>query len=197
MLKNRVLKKFNFSNAEIKIIHFQTNAKLAWSTRAKQLKISQGHSKPINTSEQKQFSIISTDNMAQAQLNAIKVDKLDTPTYTPRSPYNPKFTPPQSQDAFGLEMGHYDHRPHSYMDREDFAILTTMMDGIVMAMNVMSDQISNHTDMVVKELKDQKEKNKEFMEFQVGTDEEGDTENPERQEAHGPHRSPEKNSSNQ
>ena len=81
--------------------------------------------------------------MAQAQLNAVKVDKLDTPTYTPRSP-------PQSQDAFGLEMGHYDHRPHSYMDREDFGILTTTMDGIVTAMNVMSDQINNHTDMVVK-----------------------------------------------
>ena len=95
--------------------------------------------------------------MAQAQLNAIKLDKLDTPTY------NPKFTPPQSQDAFGLEMGHYDHRPNSYMDREDFAILTTTMDGIVTAMNIMSDQISNHTDMVVKELKEQKEKSKEFM----------------------------------
>ena len=81
-------------------------------------------------------------------MNAIKVDKLDTPMYTPRSPYNPKFTPPQSQDAFGLEMGHYDHRPHSYM-----------MDGIFTAKNVMSDQISNHTNLVVKELKE----NKEFM----------------------------------
>ena len=101
--------------------------------------------------------------MAQAQLDAIKVDKLDTPTYTPRSPYNPKFTPPQSQDAFGLEMEHYDHRPHSYMDSEDFGILTTTMDGIVTAMNVMSDQINNHTDMVVKELKDQRDKNKAFM----------------------------------
>ena len=46
--------------------------------------------------------------MAQAQINAVK---LDTPTYTPRSPsYNPKFSPPQSQDAFGIDMGHYDHR---------------------------------------------------------------------------------------
>lgn len=71
---------------------------------------------------------------------------------SPRSPYNPKFTPSQSQDAFGLELGHYDHRPTSYMAREDFAILTTTMDGIVIAMNVMSDQISYHTDMVVKEL---------------------------------------------
>ena len=49
------------------------------------------------------------------------------------------------------------------MDREDFAILTTTMDGIVTAMNVMSDQINNHTDMVVKELKDQREKNTKFM----------------------------------
>lgn len=57
------------------------------------------------------------------------------------------------------------------MAREDFAILTTTMDGIVNAMNVMSDQISNHTDMVVKELKDPKEKNKEFMDkvdFKLG-----------------------------
>ena len=103
------------------------------------------------------------DNMAQAQLSAIKLD-------SPRSPYNPKFTPPQSQDAFGLELGHYDHRPTSYMAREDFAILTTTMDGIVNAMNVMSDQISNHTDMVVKELKERKEKNKEFMD-KVGANE--------------------------
>ncbi|XP_078315793.1 uncharacterized protein LOC144620056 [Crassostrea virginica] len=60
-------------------------------------------------------------------------------------------------------MGHYDHRPPSFMDREDFAILTTTMDGIVTAMNVMSDQINNHTDMVVKELKEQREKNTKFM----------------------------------
>lgn len=57
------------------------------------------------------------------------------------------------------------------MASEDFAILTTTMDGIVNAMNVLSDQISNHTDMVVKELKEQKEKNKEFMDkvdFKLG-----------------------------
>ena len=102
--------------------------------------------------------------MAQAQLNAIQVDKLDTPTYTPRSPYNPKFSPPQSQDAFGLEAGHYDHRSRACMDREDFGILTTTMDGIITAMNVMSDQINNHTTMVVNELKEQREKNTKFME---------------------------------
>ena len=103
--------------------------------------------------------------MAQAQLNAIKVDKLDTPTYTPRSPsYNPKFSPPQSQDAFGLEMGHYDHRSRACMDREDFGILTTTMDGIITAMNCMSDQINNHSTLVVNELKDQREKNLKFIE---------------------------------
>lgn len=109
--------------------------------------------------------------MAQAQLNTIKLDKLDTPPYTPLSPYNPKFTPPQSQDALGLELGHYDHRSTSYMAREDFALLTATMDGIVSAMNVMSDQISNHTDMVLKELKEQREKNKEHMDkvdFKLG-----------------------------
>ena len=103
--------------------------------------------------------------MAQAQINAVKSDKLNTPTYTPRSPsYNPKFSPPQSQDAFGLEMGMYDHRPKGNMDREDFGILTTTMDGIITAMNVMSDQMNNHTSMVVNELKEQKEKNTKFME---------------------------------
>ena len=39
------------------------------------------------------------------------------------------------------------------MDPEDFGILTTSMDGIITAMNVMSDQINNHTSMVVNELK--------------------------------------------
>ena len=103
--------------------------------------------------------------MAQAQVNAAKSDKLNTPTYTPRSPsYNPKFSPPQSQDAFGLEMGMYDHRPKGNMDREDFGILTTTMDGIITAMNVMSDQMNNHTTLVINELKEQKEKNTKFME---------------------------------
>ena len=97
--------------------------------------------------------------MAQAQLNV-----LDTPMYTPRSPYNPKFSPPQSQDAFGLELGHYDHRSTSVMAREDFAILTSTMDGIVTAMNVMSDQLNNHSTLGVIELKDQIEKNLKFME---------------------------------
>ena len=97
--------------------------------------------------------------MAQAQ-----VDKLNTPTYTPLSPYNPKFSPPQSQDAFGIEAGHYDHRSKKNMDPEDFGILTTSMDGIITAMNVMSDQMNNHTSMVVNELKEQKEKNTKFME---------------------------------
>ena len=102
--------------------------------------------------------------MAQAQVNAAKSDKLNTPTYTPRSPsYNPKFSPPQSQDAFGLEMGMYDHRPKGNMDREDFGILTTTMDGIITAMNVMSDQMNNHTTLVVNELKEHKEKTTKFM----------------------------------
>ena len=82
----------------------------------------------------------------------IKVDKLDTPTYSP------KFSPPQSQDAFGIETGMYDHRSRGCMDREDFGILTTTMDGIITAMNVMSDQMNNHSTLVVNELKDQREK---------------------------------------
>ena len=73
-------------------------------------------------------------------------------------------TPPLSQDAFGLEMGHYDHRSRGSMDREDFGILTTTMDGIITAMNVMSDQMNNHSTLVVNELKDQRETNLKFME---------------------------------
>ena len=97
--------------------------------------------------------------MAQAQINVVKSDKLNTPTY------NPKFSPPQSQDAFGLEMGMYDHRPiGGNMDREDFGILTTSIDGIITAMNVMSDQMNNHTTLVVNELKEHREKNAKFME---------------------------------
>ena len=63
---------------------------------------------------------------------------MDTPTY------NPKFSPPQSQDAFGIETG--------------------IMDGIITAMNVMLDQMNNHSTLVVNELKDQREKNLKFME---------------------------------
>ena len=102
--------------------------------------------------------------MTKAKLNAVKLDKLDTPTSTRRSPYNPKFSPPQSQDAFGIETGMYDHRSRMCMDREDFGILTTTMDGIITAMNVMSDQINNHSTLVVNELKEQREKNAKFME---------------------------------
>ena len=58
----------------------------------------------------------------------------------------------------------YDHRSRRCMDREDFGILTTTMDGIITAMNVMSDQINNHSTLVVNELKDQREKNTKFME---------------------------------
>ena len=50
------------------------------------------------------------------------------------------------------------------MDREDFGILTTTMDGIITAMNVMSDQMNNNSTLVVNELKDQREKNLKFME---------------------------------
>ena len=50
------------------------------------------------------------------------------------------------------------------MDREDFGILTTTMDGIITAMNVMSDQMNNHSTLVVNELKEQREKNLKFME---------------------------------
>ena len=95
--------------------------------------------------------------MAQAQINAVKLDKFDTPTY------NPKFSPPQSQDAFGIETGMYDNRSRRCMDREDFGILTTTMDGIITAMNCMSDQINNHTTLVVNELKEKREKNAKFM----------------------------------
>ena len=44
------------------------------------------------------------------------------------------------------------------MDREDFGILTTTMDGIITAMNRMSDQINNHSTLVVNEQREKKSK---------------------------------------
>ena len=100
--------------------------------------------------------------MAQTQLNA---------------EYNPKFTPSQSQD--GLEMRWFDHRPSTStgketdhrasttMAKEDFAILTTSMDGINPAMNVITDQINNHTSRVIKEMKEQTEKITKLMKEQT------------------------------
>lgn len=100
--------------------------------------------------------------MAQTQLNA---------------EYNPKFTPSQSQD--GLEMRWYDHRPSTStgketdhrasttMAKEDFAILTTSMDGINTAMNVLTYQINNHTSRVIKEMNEQTEKITKLMKEQT------------------------------
>lgn len=80
---------------------------------------------------------------------------------SPKSPYNPRFTPPQSQNAFVLEMGRYDHRPS--VANEDFAILTTTMDGIINCMNVMPDQLNNHTSLPMNEMKNQTAKILEEM----------------------------------
>ena len=45
-----------------------------------------------------------------------------------------------------------------------FGILTTTMDGNITAMKVMSDQMNNHSTLMVNELKEQREKNTKFME---------------------------------
>ena len=86
---------------------------------------------------------------------------LDKEMESPQSPYNPRFTPPPSQDASGLEMGMDDHRLS--MAKEDFAILTTTMDGIINCMNVMSDQFNNHTSLIMNEMKNQTNKILEEM----------------------------------
>ena len=66
--------------------------------------------------------------------------------------YNPRHTPPQSQDAAGLDMGLYDHR--SPLRKEDFGIITTTLDGIMNSVNVLADEIRNHTSILLSKLEE-------------------------------------------
>ncbi|XP_056022021.1 uncharacterized protein LOC130054935 [Ostrea edulis] len=65
---------------------------------------------------------------------------------------------PDSQDATGLELGLYDKPPisneDSPMTRADFAIITTTLDGIVNCINVLADEIANHTAVLMKKLEE-------------------------------------------
>ena len=58
----------------------------------------------------------------------------------------------QSQDTVALEMAAYDQEDPSYMSKEDFGIITTTQEGILNTMQVMSNEIANHTDVILKKL---------------------------------------------
>ena len=64
--------------------------------------------------------------------------------------YNPRHTSPQSQDAAGLDMGLYDHR--SPQRKENFGIITTTLYGIMNSVNVLADEIRNHTSILLSKL---------------------------------------------
>ena len=65
---------------------------------------------------------------------------------------------PESQDAVGLELGLYNpvpattNPPAPPMTKEDFAILSTTLDGIVNRINVLSNEIGNHTSVLLNKL---------------------------------------------
>lgn len=58
----------------------------------------------------------------------------------------------QSQDTVALEMAAYDQEDPSYMSKEDFGIITTTQEGILNTMQVMSNEIANHTDVILKKI---------------------------------------------
>ena len=62
---------------------------------------------------------------------------------------------PESQDVTGMELGLYNaqNQPPA-MNKEDFAIITTTLDGIVNRINVLSDEIGTHTTVLMKKLEE-------------------------------------------
>lgn len=61
--------------------------------------------------------------------------------------YNPLLT--EAQDATALEMASYNNQP---MSKEDFSILSTSQDGIINTLNVLSDEISRHTSIIINKI---------------------------------------------
>lgn len=61
--------------------------------------------------------------------------------------YNPLLT--EAQDATALEMASYNNQP---MRKEDFSILSTSQDGIINTLNVLSDEISKHTSIIINKI---------------------------------------------
>lgn len=90
------------------------------------------------------------DNMTQKELDFL--DSQDFMSSGAGFVYNPRHTPPQSQDAAGLDMGLYDHR--SPLRKEDFGIITTTLDGIMNSVNVLADEIRNHTSILLSKLEE-------------------------------------------
>lgn len=59
---------------------------------------------------------------------------------------------PESQDATGIELGLYD--PRQPLSKEDFAIITTTLDAIANRINVLHNEIVQHTGLVLKKLEE-------------------------------------------
>uniref|UniRef100_K1QZ91 Uncharacterized protein n=1 Tax=Magallana gigas TaxID=29159 RepID=K1QZ91_MAGGI len=65
----------------------------------------------------------------------------------------------QSEDPVALEMaalesGAYDHEEPPFMSKEDFGIITTTHEGILNTLQVMSNEIANHTDIILKKIQE-------------------------------------------
>lgn len=59
----------------------------------------------------------------------------------------------QTQDPMALEMAAFkDDSPP--MSKEDFGIITTTQEGILNTLQIMSNEIANHTDIILKKIKD-------------------------------------------
>uniref|UniRef100_K1QPF3 Uncharacterized protein n=1 Tax=Magallana gigas TaxID=29159 RepID=K1QPF3_MAGGI len=73
----------------------------------------------------------------------------------------------QSQDPINLEMaalesGVYDHEEPSLMSKEHFGIITTTQEGILNTLQVMSNEIANHTATILKKIQEIQEKRRNF-----------------------------------
>lgn len=74
-----------------------------------------------------------------------------------------------------LESRLYDHEQPSLMSKEDFGNITTTQEGILNTLQVMSNAIANHTDIILKKLKKYRGKKEKFQRCLNATPERKDT----------------------
>lgn len=70
----------------------------------------------------------------------------------------------QTQDPMALEMAAF-HDDSPPMSKEDFGIITTTQEGILNTLQIMSNEIANHTDIILKKMKDLQTPQHEKEEF--------------------------------
>lgn len=70
----------------------------------------------------------------------------------------------QTQDPMALEMAAF-HDDSPPMSKEDFGIITTTQEGILNTLQIMSNEIANHTDIILKKMKDLQTPQPEKEEF--------------------------------